>query len=148
MKNTAGSYMSGMFYLDWGSIAAGEYEYQYTAFDNTHSIGKFINQQRGTFNTTNPAAPTASAQQAIPMGGIGRSLIDQWGLRLLNQGSDVATVNMRYRVANTTRTAGDDSHASFEINCIHGFPFSNAIMCCHNSVMKFVYEFAERSVAP
>ena len=31
--------------------------------------------------------------------------------------------SLRHRVANAARAAGNDGYTSFEINCIHGFPF-------------------------
>jgi YD repeat-containing protein len=99
MLNTAGAAMSGMFAYDWSTIAAGNYEYQYSALD---AAGNLLNQQSGTFNTTNAAAPAISAQTPIATGGIGRAFVDQYAIRILNQGSNAASMNMRYRVAGTS----------------------------------------------
>ncbi len=99
MLNISGAAVPGNFLFDYSTIPAGNYEYQYAALD---AAGNLLNQQSGTFNTSNPAAPTVSAQTPIATGSIGRSFVDQYAIRLLNQGSNAASVNMRYRVAGTS----------------------------------------------
>ncbi|WP_162299631.1 RHS repeat domain-containing protein, partial [Pseudomethylobacillus aquaticus] len=61
-----GGPIGGMYAFDWTTIPAGHYEYRYVALNSSSVI---LNQQSGTFNTTNPAAPTASAQTPVPISG-------------------------------------------------------------------------------
>ena len=91
--NAAGVAMADNFAFDYSAVAAGNYEYQYVALD---ASGTLLNQQSGTFNT---ATGVASAQTPIAAGGIGRAMLEGSNLTLVNQGSNVASVTMRYRVA-------------------------------------------------
>ncbi|MFV1922206.1 MAG: LysM peptidoglycan-binding domain-containing protein [Methylotenera sp.] len=101
--NAVGSVITGMYSFDYNSIAAGNYEFSYVALD---ANGNILNQQSGTFNTTNASAPTVSAQTGIPIGGLGRAFISDAastgltvnGLQLVNQGNTADSVTMRYRV--------------------------------------------------
>jgi YD repeat-containing protein len=102
MVNTAGATMGGMYVFDRSSLAAGNYEFQYVALD---SSGQILNQQSGTFNTTNATASTVSAQTPLAIGGLGRAFFSSTsvsgmasGLQLINQGADAASVTMRYRL--------------------------------------------------
>jgi YD repeat-containing protein len=102
MVNTAGAAMAGMYAFDWSALAIGNYEFQYVALDSSDRI---LNQQSGTFNTTNATAPTVSAQTPLAIGGLGRAFFSSTsvagmssGLQLINQGADAASVVMRYRI--------------------------------------------------
>jgi YD repeat-containing protein len=97
--------MSGMYAFDWGSLGGGNYEFQYVALDGN---GQILNQQSGTFNTSNPNAPSVSAQTPLAIGGPGRAFVSNSGingmgsgLQLINQGADAASVEMRYRLKNS-----------------------------------------------
>jgi YD repeat-containing protein len=99
--NTANASMPGMYAFDWSGLS-GNYEFQYVALD---SSGRILNQQSGTFNTTNATAPTVSAQTPLAIGGLGRAFFSSTsvagmssGLQLINQGVDAASVVMRYRL--------------------------------------------------
>jgi YD repeat-containing protein len=103
MTNNAGAVMPGMFSINSSVFAAGNYEMQYMALD---ANGNVLNKQSGSFNVTNPAAPTATQNTGAigGIGGAGRGLIGANGnLSFVEQGNSTVGLatsgTLRYRVA-------------------------------------------------
>jgi hypothetical protein len=110
--------MGGMFAFDYSGLAAGNYEYQFTALNN---VGATLNAQTGSFNITNAAAATITMTPPSTSNGVGSIIFTSTaglggspaGLQLKDQGSNAASVSMRYRVKNSATAFSTIASTSF-----------------------------------
>ncbi|EUJ10338.1 Rhs family protein [Methylophilaceae bacterium 11] len=106
-NDTPSTAVVGMYSFDWSTLPAGNYEYSYVAKD---VAGNILNQQGGTFDTTDGVLSTTAHKEGIPTGGLGRAFISDVtspglavnGLQLVNQGATADSVTLRYRVQGST----------------------------------------------
>ncbi|EUJ10302.1 Rhs family protein [Methylophilaceae bacterium 11] len=116
--NTSSQAVTGYYGLDYSSIPQGNYEFNYAAMNAT---GDILNQQSGTFNTSNATSPTISPQADMLIGGLGRGFVSDAtstglgtnGLQIVNQGSNADSITLKYRVKGSSGVWSSIAPASF-----------------------------------